>query len=92
LSGEDSFMQHKAGLLAKAAFDSYQAGVHFYMTNPGMRAAWQLSAGQFGAEFRHFVDSILRATTIKQVPHAYTEWKKLVQTGAGVPTTLGSVF
>ena len=86
LSGEDSFMQHKAGLLAKAPFDSYKAGMHFYMSNPGLRAAWQLSAGQFGGEFRHFVDSILTATPIKHVPDAYAEWKKLVQASPGIPT------
>src|SRR5271166_1384321 len=39
LSGEDSFLQYKAGQLDRKAFDSYVAGVAFYMRSPGMRAA-----------------------------------------------------
>ena len=75
-------MQHKAGLLAKPAFDSYVAGVHFYMANPGIRAAWQLSAAQFGPEFRDFVDSILKRTSMEDNPDPYVEWKRLVQSEA----------
>ena len=41
LSGEDSFLQYKAGQLDQMAFDSYLAGVRFYMASPGMRAAWR---------------------------------------------------
>lgn len=85
LSGEDSFMQYKAGLLAETAFESYKSGIHFYMANPGLRAAWQVSAGQFGAEFRNFVDATMRATDIKQAPDSYAEWKKLVQANPGIP-------
>jgi len=79
LSGEDSFMQYKAGLLAKAAFESYVAGIQFYMSNPGMRVAWQLSSGHFGAEFCGFIESILKETAIAHVPDAYAEWGRLVR-------------
>ena len=48
LSGEDSFLQHKAGLLLKPPFESFVTGLRFYMSNPGMRVAWQLSSGHFG--------------------------------------------
>src|SRR4030088_868430 len=47
LSGED--LQYKAGLLDRRAFDSYVAGARFWMASAGMRAAWKLSAGQFGS-------------------------------------------
>ena len=60
------------------AFESFVTGIRFYMSNPGMRVAWQLSSGHFGREFRGFVDSILRDTAIAPVPDAYGEWKRLV--------------
>jgi hypothetical protein len=85
LSGEDSFLQHKAGLLAKPAFESFVAGTRFYMSNPGMRVAWQLSSGHFGREFRGFVDSILRDTAIAPIADAYAEWKRLVQSNPSIP-------
>lgn len=78
-------MQHKAGLLAKPAYESYVTGVQFYMSNPGMRIAWQLSSGHFGGEFRSFVDSILRDTATMCAPDAYVEWKRLVQSTPSVP-------
>jgi hypothetical protein len=82
LSGEDSFLQYKAGLLAPAAFDSYVAGVHQFMASSGLRAAWKLSAGQFGGEFRNFVTGMLEKTSAKRTD-AYADWKKVVQAESG---------
>ena len=79
LSGEDSFMQHRAGLLAQPSFDSYVARVRFYMASPGMRAARQLCAGQFGSELPGFVTSILKETAVTRGADLYAEWNKLVQ-------------
>jgi len=85
LSGEDSFMQHKAGLLAPSAYESYVSGVRFYMATPGVRAAWKLSRGQFGDEFRAFGDAVVNE--MEGAPpraDAYTEWKRLVAKDAPV--------
>jgi hypothetical protein len=79
LSGEDSFLQFKAGQLDQKAFDSYVAGVRFYMVSPGMRAAWRVSAAQFGGDFRDFVNSIVREPAMVRDSDAYCEWQKLVQ-------------
>jgi hypothetical protein len=76
LSGEDSFLQHQAGQLERSAFDSYVAGVRFYMASAGMRAAWKVSAGQFGHEFRDFVNSILPQVATVQGADAYSEWQR----------------
>ena len=53
-------MQHKAGLLAPAAYESYVAGARHYLAKPGLRAAWKLSRGQFGDEFQAFSDAIVK--------------------------------
>jgi len=79
LSGEDSFMQHKAGLLAPAAYESYVAGARFYLVTPGVRAAWKLTREQFGSEFRSFVDAtVTELANAPPRPDAFAEWKKLV--------------
>jgi hypothetical protein len=78
LSGEDSFLQHEAGMLSDAAFNSYVAGVKFYLSMPGMRAAWKLSEGQFGSEFRAFGNAMLAQTQCSQDADAYSQWRKLL--------------
>ncbi len=82
LSGEDSFLQHEAGMLSDAAFNSYVAGVKFYFSMPGMRAAWKLSEGQFGSDFRAFGNAMLAQTQCSQGPDAYSQWRKLLESEA----------
>jgi len=77
LSGEDSFMQHKAGLLAAQAFESYVAGVHFYLSHPGMRVAWRLSCAHFGTSFREFIEAAITDREIAELPDRYKQWKQL---------------
>ncbi|HVN69722.1 MAG TPA: hypothetical protein VMU38_08755 [Candidatus Binatia bacterium] len=84
LSGEDSFLQHEAGMLSDAAFDSYVAGVKFYMSRPGMRAAWKLSAGQFGSSFRDFGNAMMEQTPISKEADAYGRWRELLASEAAV--------
>jgi hypothetical protein len=79
LSGEDSFLQHKSGLLDEAAFDSFVAGVRRFCATPGYRAAWRLSSNQYGGEFRKFVDSIIDETSVASETDDFAEWQKLVQ-------------
>jgi len=85
LSGEDSLLQHQAGLLSDAAFDSYVAGVKFYMSTPGFRVAWKLSEDQFGNDFRSFANSILAKMPPARNTDAYSEWRKLLRSEASGP-------
>jgi hypothetical protein len=85
LSGEDSFLQHEAGMLSDAAFDSYVAGVKFYLLMPGMRAAWKLSEGQFGSDFRAFGNAMLAQTKRSDTVDAYFQWRKLLESEASRP-------
>ncbi len=86
LSGEDSLLQHKAGLLSPSAFKSYAAGARFYMANPGMRAAWKLSRAQFGSEFRSFGDSLVNEPLATRGVDMLSEWKTLVQADKNAAT------
>ena len=76
LSGEDSYLQHKAGLLDEASWESYVAGVQFYMASPGMRAMWRVSSRQFGTDFRKFVDDILARVPITCPADSYVAWQE----------------
>jgi hypothetical protein len=83
LSGEDSFLQHRAGTLDQAAFDSYRAGVRAYMSRAGFRAAWKLSAAQFGKDFREFVDTQIAAVPISPNVDTYPLWQSALQAQKG---------
>lgn len=79
LSGEDSFLQHEARMLSDAAFDSYVAGVKFYFSMRGMRAAWKLLESQFGSDFRSFGSAMLAQTkATSQNADAYAAWRNLL--------------
>lgn len=88
LSGEDSVLQYKAGLLSKETFDTYVAGARFHLARPGFRAAWKMQRATFGPEFRSFADSILHDVPVAPAPDSLAEWKALVQAGrAGAQNT-----
>jgi hypothetical protein len=84
LSGEDSLLQYKAGQLDRRAYDSYVAGARFWMASTGMRAAWKLSAGQFGPEFREFGESLLTQVPAAQGADVYSEWQRHLKSGSPV--------
>jgi hypothetical protein len=57
LSGEDSFLQRRAGLLDQGAFDSWVAGARAYMAAPGLRAIWKMTSRQYCDEYRDFINA-----------------------------------
>jgi hypothetical protein len=79
LSGEDSILQYKAGLLSRETYDTYVAGARYYMARPGFRAAWKLSRMSFGPEFRAFTDSIVSEVPPAAGSDGLSEWKAMVQ-------------
>ena len=79
LSREDSFLRHKAGLLDAHAFASYVAGVHLYLSCPGMRAMRKVTSAQFGRYFREFVDGKMAKTSVKAKPDLYAAWQEQVR-------------
>jgi hypothetical protein len=74
---EDSFMQHKSGLLDDVAFHSFEAGTRTFFSSPGLRASWQLASGQYGKETRKFIDSIIKLSPVARPTDPFAEWLKL---------------
>jgi hypothetical protein len=80
LSGEDSFLQHQAGLFDDAAYRSFVAGVRGQLTgSKGMRAAWQMHTHQFGAEFAAFMNEMLAQTTPQSAGQRLQQWASALE-------------
>ena len=56
---EDTFLQHRAGLLEKASLATDEASMRVFLLSPAYRAMWRLISLAFGGEFRAYVDDIL---------------------------------
>jgi len=78
LSAEDSFLQHQAGALDEASYDSYCAGVRSFMSHAGFRISWHMMGSQFGKEFREFIDGQVAATPIVTSLDIFAAWQKLL--------------
>lgn len=87
ISGEDSFLQHRSGALDDAAFESYAAGLKQFMGAPGMRAAWRLFGPQYGAEYRAFMDDIIRQVSTSTPADGYALWQKYLSEELGTPVS-----
>jgi hypothetical protein len=80
LSSEDSFLQHKSGLLDRSAYASFVTGLKGYLAGaPGLRAAWRLNSNQFGADYVAFVDGLIRSTPRSAAADPLARWKEIVQ-------------
>jgi hypothetical protein len=81
LSGEDSFLQHKSGLLDRTAYESFVAGLRGYLAGaPGLRAAWRLTSPQYGPEYAAFIDAIVSSTPMTEQADPLARWREVVRT------------
>lgn len=58
VSAEDSYFQHKQGLLDEMVFASFEASVKSGMGARGLAAGWMMTANMYEPEFRAYMDSI----------------------------------
>lgn len=59
ISAEDSYFQHREGLLDGMAFASFEASVRSGMGSAGMAAGWMLTRDMYEPEFRAYIDRML---------------------------------
>ena len=59
LNGEDSFFQHKDGLLSDASFASYTGGMLATFSLPAFRVQWKYQRGIFASEYVAFMDKLV---------------------------------
>jgi hypothetical protein len=59
ISAEDSFLQHREGLLTGLAFESYEASLRSGMGSPGFGAGWKMAREGYEPQFRDYMDRML---------------------------------
>ena len=79
-SMEDSFLQHRAGLLDESAFKSMTAGVRGQLASRGLRAAWVLLSHQFGPDFVAYLNQQLAATKPQSAEDRRQRWTSAIET------------
>ena len=58
-SAEDTFLQHREGLLSEAMFASFRESWRQTLAQPGVRALWQLRRHAFEAGFAALMDALM---------------------------------
>ena len=59
INSEDTFYQHKDGLLDEASFVGFVAGMKGTLRYPGFRAQWKSARRNHGTEFVEFRDKLV---------------------------------
>ena len=75
---ENSFLQHKAGMIDAEAMASDAALPRVFMSYLGCRAAWKTVRGQFTGTFRDYLDGVVRDTPPERAPDLSAKWKTFV--------------
>lgn len=78
ISAEDSFLQHRDGLLTGAAYASLVASMKAYFASPGIRAMWKMTRNWYEPGFRRFLDAILAETAVAPYGDRLARWKAAV--------------
>ena len=83
---EDSFYQHRDGLVEDARHTAMTTTIKVILSGPGATAAWQMGRSSFAVEFQTFVDGILQDSSKDSAParDSLEIWKSLLSTKQGV--------
>jgi hypothetical protein len=83
---EDSFLQHREGLLEGVAFATVEAALRATMTGPGHRAAWKVVRAAFDRTFQEYMDRVIAETTQASFTSTLDRWKEATAAAhAGAP-------
>ena len=72
---EDSFLQHRQGLLDDHAFGNVETALRLTMRGPGHRTAWTVVRELFDQPFQDYMDGIIGATTGAPAPPVLDRWR-----------------
>jgi len=76
---EDTFYQHKEGLLNDDAFASFVAGMRGSFAMPGFRAQWKLARSNYGPDFVELMNKLLAEAQVSPLAPDFLErWHSLV--------------
>lgn len=87
VSAEDSFFQHKRGLMDDLAFASFEASIRAGIGSSGLRAGWMLTREMYEREFRDYMDRLLGEA--RDVPgmqsRTLANWQLALEQVGGLP-------
>ncbi len=77
---EDSFYQHREGLVETERHTAMMATIKTILRGPGAMAAWQMGRTNFGSDFQSFVDGLLSEAAAEDSsrPDPFPVWKSLL--------------
>ena len=78
LGAEDSYLQHRDGLLDESAFNSFSRSLRSLFESPGMKAAWSVLREWYGSEFVAYVDRVASDASHRPIAVQHAQWKAAV--------------
>jgi hypothetical protein len=66
LSIQDTYVQHKAGLVDQITFDTLQPALKNAMATPVFRAIWKSARTAYSPEWQSFVDKVIADTPLRE--------------------------
>jgi hypothetical protein len=75
-SQEDTFLQHKLGLIKDDEFDGFRERMKGFFAAPAARAIWRQTRSSHGAEFRAFLDDVVRESRSTPPSDPMEDWKE----------------
>ena len=85
-NAEDTYFQHKVGLISDEAFASFIASVQGWAARaPGMRAAWKQFRGLFVREFAEWMDRTLAGAPIAPPLDLFVQWRAFIDAEQSEP-------
>lgn len=79
VNAEDTYFQHKQGLLADEAFQSFRANVRAWSRQPGLPAFWQRHKAFYVPEFAQWLDETISDVRLDPPGDALAQWKADVE-------------
>jgi hypothetical protein len=73
-SYEDSFDQHRDGLMTESDFRAFINTARGAVRQPGFRVLWKRSRSAYGTEFVDFMDTLVAKTPVEPLSWDPTEW------------------
>jgi hypothetical protein len=77
-SQEDTFLQHRMGLIGDAEFAGFRERLKSYYALPGVRARWAMTRTHYGPDFRAFIDGLVHETADAGPADLLAEWNAAV--------------
>jgi hypothetical protein len=67
LTGQDTYVQHQAGLVDEITLDNSNAVIRYVMSQPVYRALWRLSRGAYAPDWVKVVDGLIEDVPLAKV-------------------------